>query len=104
MIGPRPSQCTYCNICWVVLIIAAILIGNSAYEAGNISGGVVGLNSIFPNTIIDIGGISLNYLNVIIGLVAFLMLFIGNYKIIERALVSLVVMNPDPDILPTSPC
>jgi manganese transport protein len=76
----------------VILIVSAILIGNSAYQAGNISGGVLGLQSIFPNTTWDFGSFSFNYLNLIIGAVAFIMLYIGNYKVIEKTLVSLVVL------------
>ncbi|NRA11604.1 MAG: Nramp family divalent metal transporter [Crocinitomicaceae bacterium] len=76
----------------VILIVSAILIGNSAYQAGNISGGVLGLQTIFPNTEWNFGHFSLNYLNILIGLVALVILYIGNYKLIERALVSLVVL------------
>lgn len=76
----------------VILIVAAILIGNSAYQAGNISGGVLGLQTIFPNTFIQIGDFELNYLNLILGGIAFVMLYLGNYKLIERSLVVLVLL------------
>ncbi len=76
----------------VILIVSAILIGNSAYQAGNISGGVLGLQTIFPETNVQLGDFSLNYLVFIIGAIAFLLLYLGNYKFIERALVSLVVL------------
>jgi len=61
-----------------LLIISAIVIGNAAYEAGNISGGVLGLSTILPNSSIDIGSFSLNYLNLVIGVIAFIILYIGN--------------------------
>ena len=79
---------------WVAigLILAAILIGNAAYEAGNISGGVLGLQTVFGDSSITFGGISLNILPIIIGLIACVLLYIGNYKVIERALVSLVIL------------
>ncbi|MEM7084562.1 MAG: Nramp family divalent metal transporter [Bacteroidota bacterium] len=76
----------------LLLILSAILIGNAAYEAGNISGGVLGLQSIIEGGSVSIGGFQLNYLSLIIGIIAFILLFIGNYKVIERALVALVLL------------
>ena len=70
----------------VALILFAIVIGNAIYEAGNISGGRIGLETIFNNA--DIG----NYLSLLIGAIAFIILFIGNYKVLERALVTLVIL------------
>lgn len=76
----------------LALIIAAILIGNSAYQAGNISGGVLGLSSIFPNTIIQIGSVKFSYLLLILGVIAGIVLYIGNYKVLEKLLVFLVLL------------
>ena len=74
------------------LILAAILIGNAAYEAGNISGGVLGLQTVFGDSSIGLGGMTINILPIIIGFIASVLLYIGNYKVIERALVSLVIL------------
>jgi len=76
----------------IVLILSAIVIGNAAYEAGNISGGVLGLEAVLGHHSVGIGSFSLNYFSVAIGLVAFMLLYIGNYKILEKALVSLVIL------------
>lgn len=76
----------------IALILAAIVIGNAAYEAGNISGGVLGLEAIFGEKKVELGWFSLNYFSVAIGLIAFILLYIGNYKILEKALVSLVIL------------
>lgn len=76
----------------VVLMLSAIVIGNAAYEAGNISGGVLGLETILGNPYIKIAGFSFNLLSVIIGVIAFILLYIGNYKVLEKVLVSLVVL------------
>lgn len=76
----------------IMLILSAIVIGNAAYEAGNISGGVLGLEAVLGNHTADIGSFSLNYFSVAIGLIAFILLYIGNYKVLEKALVSLVVL------------
>ena len=75
----------------IVLILSAIVIGNAAYEAGNISGGVLGLEAVLGNHSVDIGSFSLNYFSVAIGLIAFILLYIGNYRILEKALVTLVI-------------
>ncbi len=69
----------------IVLILSAIVIGNGAYEAGNISGSSLGLVAIFGNTYSNIYPI-------VIGVIAFALLFIGNYKILERSLVALVLL------------
>ena len=76
----------------LILIISAIVIGNSAYEAGNISGGVLGLGTLIPNNTINIGNYTISYLNSLIGGVAFILLYIGNYKILERSLIVLVIL------------
>ncbi|MGB3606639.1 NRAMP family divalent metal transporter, partial [Psychroserpens sp.] len=76
----------------IILILSAIVIGNAAYEAGNISGSVLGLESIFGNTTVEIGVFKLNILSILIGLIAFLLLFIGNYKLLEKALIALVIV------------
>jgi len=76
----------------IVLIISAIVIGNAAYEAGNISGGVLGLATLIPNNTIYFGNYSISYLNLLIGALAFTLLYIGNYKILERSLIVLVIL------------
>jgi NRAMP (natural resistance-associated macrophage protein)-like metal ion transporter len=72
----------------IALILSAIFIGNAAYEAGNISGGVLGLSTILESSI----GISENYLSIVIGVIAFILLYIGNYKVLERSLIVLVLL------------
>jgi manganese transport protein len=74
------------------LIVSAILVGNAAYEAGNISGGVLGMQTIFENSMLIIGNLQINYLSVVIGAIAFVLLYIGNYKFIERSLIALVLL------------
>lgn len=76
----------------VILILSAIVIGNAAYEAGNISGGVLGLETILGNPSFKMGNFTVNILSLIIGALAFLLLYIGNYKMLERVLVTLVIL------------
>ena len=72
----------------VVLVISAIVIGNGAYEAGNIAGSVLGTQYLFGT--FETNGVQLNPL--IIGLVAFFLLNTGKYKTIEKFLIALVLI------------
>jgi NRAMP (natural resistance-associated macrophage protein)-like metal ion transporter len=76
----------------LLLILVAIFIGNSAYEAGNISGGVLGLETVVDNSTWKFGSLSINGLTLLTGTIAFIVLFIGNYKILEKILVTLVIL------------
>jgi len=72
---------------WLVmtLILGAIVIGNTAYEGGNIGGATLGLQALF--------GTEHSYLYpLIIGSLAFIFLYIGKYKTIEKILVALVIL------------
>ena len=71
---------------------SAIVMGNAAYEAGNISGGALGLETILGNLSVSIVGLELKILPLLIGLVAFVLLYLGNYKVIERVLVAMVIL------------
>lgn len=68
----------------IFLILGAIVIGNAAYEAGNISGASLGMQ-VF-------GEANAALYPILIGIIAFVLLFIGNYKILERSLVTLVLL------------
>ncbi len=76
----------------ILLIFSAIVLGNAAYEAGNISGAVLGISAIFPAEVIPVGPVELNLYSLLIGLLAFLLLFIGNYKLLERVFIGLVAL------------
>ncbi len=88
------SQIDNTLIRWVLItiVLAAIFIGNAAYEAGNISGGVLGLATIISSETINVAGLSLNYLSICIGFIAFILLYIGSYKILEKCLIVLVLL------------
>lgn len=67
------------------LILAAIVIGNAAYEGGNIGGATLGLEAIF-------GVRYSQFYPFIVGVIAFTILYLGTYKVLEKALVSLVIL------------
>ena len=75
----------------ITLVLSAIVIGNTAYEAGNISGSVLGIESVLGETVLNVGSFSINYFSVLVGVIAFVLLYIGNYKILEKTLISLVI-------------
>ena len=76
----------------ILLIFSAIVFGNAAYEAGNISGAVLGISAIVPSYLLDFGFVSLNLWSLVIGFIAFALLAIGNYKVLERAFIGLVAV------------
>jgi manganese transport protein len=78
--------------CITILILSAVVVGNASYEAGNISGGILGLESVLGKYRIAIGTISINLMSLLIGFIAFNLLYIGNYKFLEKALISLVLL------------
>tara|TARA_R110001632_G_scaffold6324_4_gene25818 strand:- start:37415 stop:38650 length:1236 start_codon:yes stop_codon:yes gene_type:complete len=80
------------NKLMMLLILSAIVIGNASYEAGNISGGILGLETIVGEIRFDLGNYSLNFLSLIVGIIAFMLLYIGNYKFLEKVLVTLVLV------------
>ena len=75
----------FLNRLLLILIISSILIGNTAYEAGNITGASLGISAILNSQ-------SINYIPVFIGLMAFIVLYQGDYKVLERSLVFLVLI------------
>lgn len=77
---------------FIGLILIAVVIGNSLYEAGNISGGILGLETILGSYRVSILNTSVNLLSFSIGIIAFVLLYIGNYKFLERVLITLVLI------------
>jgi len=74
------------------LIFLAILIGNTAYEAGNISGAVLGLEALFGTYFFDFFGFIINPYSFFIGTIAVVLLGTGKHKLIERFMIGLVII------------
>lgn len=68
----------------IVIVIIAIFVGNIAYETGNITGGILGIQAVAPGT-------SIAVISVIIGILACICLWVGSYKLIEKILTAIVV-------------
>jgi len=76
----------------VVLVLSAIVVGNAAYEAGNISGGALGLETLLGHPTVSVFNIELSVIPWVLGLLAFILLYLGTYKVLEKVLVGLVIL------------
>lgn len=73
------------RILLAVLVVAAVFIGNVAYETGNITGGIMGLQAVFP-------GAGTGLLAIIVVAIAAGLLISGKYEVVEKFLTALVVL------------
>lgn len=73
------------RICVVVIILGAILVGNTAYESGNIGGATLGLIALF-------GDDHANYYPALIGFLAATLLWVGSYKVLEKVFMGLIFL------------
>jgi NRAMP (natural resistance-associated macrophage protein)-like metal ion transporter len=78
------SQNIYLKWFYIVLVCAAIGIGNAAYEGGNLTGAALGLSNVMP------GGITLWAL--VLGIISFVLLISNRYHLVERVLIALVAL------------
>ena len=73
----------------ILLIISAIFIGNSAYEAGNISGAVIGFELLFGDSF---QFNQINIFSILSGILALPLIIFGNNKVLEKILIILVLI------------
>ena len=78
------------RIIGILLVMSAIVIGNIAYEGGNISGAVLGWEEFFIGLDLTMNGVTLKLTSVLIGAVAFGLLYSGNFKHIVNVMTVLV--------------
>ena len=69
----------------ISIVLAAIVIGNAAYEAGNIGGATLGMDALF-------GEEYSAFYPFVIGGLAFILLYMGSYKAMEKVFVTLVLI------------
>ena len=74
----------------ILLVLGAIVVGNAAYEGGNISGAVLGWNAILPQMEIELNGIEFRLVPILLGSIAYWLLNSGNFQRIQTALIILV--------------
>ena len=75
---------TWLGTAAILLVVVAIGLGNAAYEAGNIAGAALGLQ--------EISGQSGGFWAILVGLLAAALLASGEYRLIERVLVMMVLL------------
>lgn len=80
----RELQAPGIRLAGTVLVLSALVVGNAAYEGGNLSGAGLGLGEILP-------GMPSELRAVLIGAVAFVVLLTGNSRLVERVLIWLVL-------------
>ena len=73
-----------------ILLIAAIFVGNAAYEAGNLSGALIGLNGLFKADTFILNDIDL--LPLVLGIVVAFLLLRGSFQWLKNILVGIVVL------------
>jgi manganese transport protein len=76
----------------IVSVLSAIVIGNAAFETGNVLGGGLGLETITGWNGFRIGSESFNGWALITGVMAFGLLWLGSYKALEKVLIALVIL------------
>lgn len=74
----------------ILLVLSAILIGNAAYEGGNIAGASLGINAFIEHDIKS--SLGFDPVAIVIGFVAFGLLWTGSHKFITKAIISLVIV------------
>ncbi|NNL09259.1 MAG: Nramp family divalent metal transporter, partial [Croceitalea sp.] len=69
----------------ITIILGAILVGNAAYEAGNIGGATLGMEALFGESYTALYPF-------VIGILAFALLWLGSYKALEKVFVGLIFL------------
>lgn len=70
------------RVVFFALVLAAVVVGNAAYQAGNIGGAVLGVEAVVAPSA---------WWSLVLGAVAFALLFIGRYRILQGILLALVL-------------
>ncbi len=76
----------------MALVLAAIVIGNAAYEGGNIAGAALGLEELVFAATVDLGPLQISLAPFVIAAVAWLILASQSQILIQRFLLALVAV------------
>ena len=68
----------------IVIVIIAIFVGNIAYETGNITGGILGIQAVLPD-------VPMIPIVIVLGVLAFAAMWVGSYKLVEKILTGIVI-------------
>lgn len=84
-------QIKFAKIAVIILLFSALLIGNAAYEAGNIGGAALGLEELLPSSFINSMPPIISTSN-LIALFLISLLLVGKIDLITQFLIALVVI------------
>ncbi|RUO39554.1 manganese transporter [Pseudidiomarina aestuarii] len=73
----------------VVLVLSAVVIGNSVYQGGNLTGASLGIAGLGESGWFPL--VPAQWVPLLLGLLASVLLWLGSYKVLERVLIGLVV-------------
>lgn len=76
----------------IILVVSAIVIGNAAYESGNISGAVIGWQQFFSDYRITFNQLEFRLTPVFTGIIAFILLYTANFRLILNFMIALVLL------------
>lgn len=79
------------KILTAILVVSAITIGNAAFQTGNLLGASMGLETLFGHGDSS-GALTLRFWVALNAVLAFILLFAGSYKLLERFLIALVII------------
>lgn len=74
------------------LVFSAIVIGNAAYEAGNLGGAALGLEVFMPWKVMEWGEVRVRPLPLLIGFLSILLVIKGSYEVFKRVLLAAVLL------------
>lgn len=75
---------SWLKVLFVIIVVFAIGVGNSAYQGGNMAGAVMGVSAVF--------GLSRIVLTTTISAIVFLLLWSGTYNLVEKIMTVLVAL------------
>lgn len=83
---------TFFRLVSIVIVLMAIVLGNAAYESGNITGANLGLEIFWKAPTVQIGVLTIQTGNFLIGAISIALLYLGNYKSLEKLFIALVIL------------
>ena len=74
-----------------ILLISAIFIGNAAYEAGNLTGALVGIQALTPGLDFYFGT-NFYFLPILVGSLVAVLIVLGSHKLLKNILIGIVLL------------
>ena len=88
----RNAQHPFLKMAFLILILTAILVGNAAYEGGNLAGAALGFDGLLGRSQLPLETISIPLGLLAIGVLAGAVLWWGTTQLIKKILLGVVVV------------